>query len=344
MGPKTKIFDHESFCNMDIVYHTYRQKNRAQSIQTRHFLVMPMQVLCQARIVPRLGKTSLFMYNEEKGCPMKIITDTGSLLSVERAKELDIALIPLQVEVNGVNYRDYLDITSERFYELTKTHKSNTSLPSIGQVMEVYEKYKDGIHICVQKGLSSTYDVAAAALRELGSDIILYNSKALVGTQQYLVLLAKRLSEAHSTTEIIARMDKCLSECQSFLIPVDFNFLKRSGRISPMAATFAGMFGIKPILTIKPGMDKLDKFGVGRTWPQAFDQIINKMTDNAVSIKHKIYIVHAMNQEIAKQLEERVREKFGKLDIEYISFSPVMMALGGPGCVALQYILKDDDA
>lgn len=275
---------------------------------------------------------------------MKIITDTGSTISVELAKALDIELVPLQVEVNGINYRDYLDITAERFVEITKTHRAFTSLPSLGQVMEIYDKYREGIHVCLAKGLSSTYDVAASALSELNSSLILYNSKTLVGTQKYLTLLAKRLSETHAPSEIIQRMDRCLTECQSFLIPVDFNFLKRSGRISPIAATFAGMMGIKPILTFLPGMEKLDKFGVGRTWPQAFDQIIKKMTENAVSLRHKVYIVHALNLEIAKMLEARVRERLGDLDIEYINFSPVMMALGGPGCVAIQYILKDDEA
>ncbi len=273
---------------------------------------------------------------------MKIMTDTGSLIGVEEAQELDIELIPLQVVVAGMNYRDYLDISSEKFVELTKTNRALTSLPSIGQLMQIYDQYKEGLHICVAKGLSSTYDVAASALKELNSNVVLYNSKALVGTQRYLVQLAQRLSHKHSIDEIILRMDKCLSECQSFLIPVDFNFLKRSGRISPLAATFAGMMGIKPILTFTPGMERLDKFGVGRTWIQAFDHIIKKMADNAVSIQHKIYIVHAMNLETAKLLEEKIRQRFGNLDIEYLNFSPVLMALGGPGCVAVQYILKDD--
>ena len=274
---------------------------------------------------------------------MKIMTDTGSLIGVEEAQRLDIELIPLQVEVAGTNYRDYLDITVEKFVELTKTDRALTSLPSIGQMMQIYDQYKEGLHICVAKGLSSTYDVAASALGELDTNVVLYNSKSLVGTQRYLVLLAKRLSEKHSVEEIIRRMDKCLLDCQSFLIPVDFNFLKRSGRLSPLAATFAGLMGIKPILTFKPGMERLDKFGVGRTWPQAFDHILRKMAESAVSIKHKIYIVHAMNLETAKMLEDKLIQKFGQLDIETLSFSPVLMALGGPGCVAVQYILRDDD-
>ena len=38
---------------------------------------------------------------------MKIITDTGSLLSREKAKELGLELLPLQVAVKGKSYRDY---------------------------------------------------------------------------------------------------------------------------------------------------------------------------------------------------------------------------------------------
>lgn len=44
---------------------------------------------------------------------MRIITDTGRLISREEAKQLGIELVPLQVEVGGDNYLDYLNISSE---------------------------------------------------------------------------------------------------------------------------------------------------------------------------------------------------------------------------------------
>lgn len=43
---------------------------------------------------------------------MKIITDTGSMLTREKANELNVDLIPLQVEIKGKNYRDYFEIDS----------------------------------------------------------------------------------------------------------------------------------------------------------------------------------------------------------------------------------------
>ena len=37
---------------------------------------------------------------------MKILTDTGSMLTRDQAQDKNIELIPLQVEINGKNYRE----------------------------------------------------------------------------------------------------------------------------------------------------------------------------------------------------------------------------------------------
>jgi fatty acid-binding protein DegV len=39
---------------------------------------------------------------------------------------------------------------------------------------------------------------------------------------------------------------------------------------------------------------------------------------------------------------ERIKNSFNAIDIEVLPLSPVMVTQGGPGCVAVQYILKDD--
>ena len=73
---------------------------------------------------------------------MKIITDTGSLISQKQAEELDIELLPLQVAIAGKNYRDYFELASIDFVKMVKDAIPNSSQPAIGEVMEVYEKTK----------------------------------------------------------------------------------------------------------------------------------------------------------------------------------------------------------
>jgi DegV family protein with EDD domain len=274
---------------------------------------------------------------------MRIITDTGSMMTQEKAKQLHVDLIPLQVEVSGKNYRDYFDLTSDDFITLIQTAVPNSSQPAIGDVMAAFEHHDESLYIAMTSGLSSTY-VSAAALQqnpEYGH-VTVMNSMTLAGTQQYLVDVAARLVSSHSLTDVKARLEHCLSECQSYLIPVDFEFLKRNGRLSSMAALMSGFLKLKPIVFHKPGMEKLEKFAVSRTWQQAIDAIIDHMVQQQVSLRHKIYVSHAQNLAVAQQFVQRIQNRIDAIEIELLPLTPVMITQGGPGCVAVQYILKDD--
>lgn len=273
---------------------------------------------------------------------MKIITDTGSLMSQAQALELDIELLPLQVAILGKNYRDYFELKSADFVEMVKKAIPNSSQPAIGDVMEVYERTKNALHITMTKGLSATYDSALGILNSMHTEgITLFNSKTLAGTQKYLVELASSLSKDKTVEEIVERMNKCLSSCQSFLMPTDFDYLKRGGRITTLAATLGGFLKLKPIVMHMEGSERLEKFGSGRTWSNAINQIIDRMIENGVSYTHKIYISHAFNLEVAELAFKRIKERIQNIEVDILELSPVMITQGGPGCVAIQYILKD---
>ena len=273
---------------------------------------------------------------------MKIITDTGSLMSQAQALELDIELLPLQVAILGKNYRDYFELKSADFVEMVKKAIPNSSQPAIGDVMEVYERTKNALHITMTKGLSATYDSALGILNSMHTEgITLFNSKTLAGTQKYLVELAASLSKDKTVEEIVERMNKCLSSCQSFLMPTDFDYLKRGGRITILAATLGGFLKLKPIVMHVEGSERLEKFGSGRTWTNAIDQIIDRMIENGVSYTHKIYISHAFNLEVAELAFKRIKERIQNIEVDILELSPVMITQGGPGCVAIQYIFKD---
>lgn len=274
---------------------------------------------------------------------MKIITDTGSLMSQQQALELDIELLPLQVAILGKNYRDYFELKSSDFVQMVKNAIPNSSQPAIGDLMEVYEKTKNALHITMTKGLSATYDSALGILNSMHTEgITLFNSKTLAGTQKYLVELAASLSKDKTVEEIVERMNKCLSSCQSFLMPTDFDYLRRGGRITTLAATLGGFLKLKPIVMHTEGSERLEKFGSGRTWTNAIDQIIDRMIQNGVSSTHKIYISHAFNLEVAELAFKRIKERIQNIDVDLLELSPVMITQGGAGCVAIQYILKDN--
>ncbi len=276
---------------------------------------------------------------------LKIITDSSTLYTVEEAKKLGFEAVPLNVSIGDLEGRD-LQVDMKDFYErIKKGEIPRSSQPSIGEVMDVFEKYSDSeiINISMADGLSGTYQSACGAkeMVENSKRITVFNTKTLCGPHRYMVERAQQMKEAgRSVKEILAWLEDVAEHTESFLIPQDFAFLKRGGRLTPMAATLGSVLKLKPIMTLTEDCKKLDKFAVKRTLKAAVRTIIDHMKEKGVDERYKFYVVHADALEDAKGIVANLKEVFGNIDIELHDLSPVFVTQGGPQCIAIQYIEK----
>lgn len=276
---------------------------------------------------------------------MRIIADTTCHLSVQEASAVNVRLVANQVVVNEKTYKDYLDVNSLEFMELIKEHHPTTSQPSFGDILAAYEEIKgvDTLHITTGRGLSSAYDTACGVKKSIGADYVtVFESQSVAGVNRYLTQLAARLSEKHDIKEIIERMNACLKETQSYVIPVNFEFLKRSGRLTPAAAILGSFLGIKPIMAQSADRQRIERFGVGRTWHAAIKTVVDDMIKRGVNAKHRIYVAHAFNMESLTMTVNQIKERIQQADIETLLLAPAMITHGGPGALVIQYILRDD--
>ena len=95
-----------------------------------------------------------------------VVVDTNSGISEQRAKELGIYVISMPFIIDGKEYFEGVDLTDELFYEkLVSNSDIHTSQPSIGSVIEMYDKvlknYDYIIHIPMSSSLSKTYETAS---------------------------------------------------------------------------------------------------------------------------------------------------------------------------------------
>ena len=65
------------------------------------------------------------------------------------------------------------------------------------------------------------------------------------------------------------QLQACQNSARSFLIPQDFGFLKRGGRISSVSATLGGMLHVVPLVCHSLDGLTLEKFGIKRTYQGA---------------------------------------------------------------------------
>lgn len=274
---------------------------------------------------------------------VQIVTDSSVLYTEEEAKAAGFDVVPLCVSVGDMDGRD-LQIDMEEFYgRIGKGEIPRSSQPPIGDVVEVYEKYQDAdvLNICVADGLSGTYHGALSArdMVESRDRITVFNSRTLCGPHRYMVEKAQKMKEeGKGIPEILEWLKSAAEKTESFLIPQDFGFLKRGGRLTPVAAALGSVLKLKPVMRLTEDGTRLDKFFVKRTMSAAVSGIMDHMKKKGIDGRYLLYIVHAAAPKEAGAIREMIEAEFKGIQIQMMDLSPVFVAQGGPGCVAIQYI------
>lgn len=274
---------------------------------------------------------------------VRIVTDSSVLMTIEEGKELGVDVIPLCVNIGDMEGRD-MAIDMDDFYaRIQRKEVPRSSQPPIGDVVDIYEKYPEDeiINISMADGLSGTYQTACSAkeIVDNGENITVVNSKTLCGPHRYMVEKAQEMKLAgKNAKEILDWLHKIIEKTESFLIPQDFNFLKRGGRLTPMAAAFGSVLKLKPIMTLTEDCKRLDKYAIKRTLSASVSAVIERMKAFGVNENHIVYVTHANVIEDAKKVVAQIKEVFANVEVKLSQLSPVFVTQGGPGCIAIQYI------
>ena len=199
------------------------------------------------------------------------------------------------------------------------------------------------IDITLASGLSGTYHTALMAKEssEHPERIHIVDAFTLCGPHRQMALKALEMANnGAAAEEIIAYLEDKKQKETSFLIPLDFQFLLRGGRINGVAAKLGGLLKLIPVMKKGENGKGLDKFTVARTMKKAISSIIEDMQNCGVTSDYNFYISHAENIELAEKIKEKLTESFAGASIEIYDLSPSFITQGGPGCVAIQAIEK----
>lgn len=279
---------------------------------------------------------------------IKIMSDSSALYSIEEGQANSVDISPLVVTINDKTYIEYEEISSKEFIDLiNEGYIPMSSQPPIGQVANLYNKYPDDeiINISMADGLSGTYNSACMA-KNMDSNperIEVINSRTLCGSQRYLVDLAVKLVEnGYSKAEIIKEIEKYIETSISFLIPNDFDFLVRGGRISSLVGKIGSAIKLVPVMMLAEDGKSLTKFTAKRTFKKAIKKITEHFIENNVNNEYKIYITHALDLDLAEEAKNVILNEIPGVDVEIKELGPVFITQGGPSCVAIQSIKKHD--
>ena len=275
---------------------------------------------------------------------VRIVSDTSTLYSSAQAREAGFDVAPLSVTIGGKSYLEFDEISPEAFVNLIDGENLPTSSqPSVGEVAALYQQYPedDILNISMAHGLSGTYNgaVAAAAMSDHADRITVINSRTLCGPHRYLVENAVKLAnQGLSTAEIVERTSALMETAKSFLMPADFDYLRRGGRLSPMVSYVGKTISLAPVMTQTENGEQLALAGVRRGFVNAVKYVIKALEKWGVGEGWRIYVTHGHAPEKAEQARKLLLEAFPTAEYEVLPLSPAFITQGGPNCVAIQVI------
>ena len=275
---------------------------------------------------------------------VRIVSDTSTLYSTAQAREAGFDVSPLSVTIAGYSYREFDEISAAEFVELIRQgHMPTSSQPAIGEVTALYERYPDDeiLNISMAMGLSGTYNsaVAAAQLCDHADNITVVNSRTLCGPHRYLVEKAVELAKKGlHVKEILAHLEEKIDSAKSYLVPADFDYLRRGGRLSPLVSYVGKAAQLTPVMTQTDDGTRLTVAGIRRGFPHAVKYIAEALAKRHVGAGWRVYISHADALAKAEQALKTLKEKLPEAIFEIHPLSPAFITQGGPGCVAVQYI------
>ena len=274
---------------------------------------------------------------------VRIVADTSTMYSTEAARAAGFDVAPLAVTIAGKTYKELDEIQLEEFVSIIgQGHMPVSSQPALGDVISMYERCGDDevLNISMADGLSGTYSTAVAAAQNVeNGKIEVINTGTLCGPHRYMVEAAAKMARAGATLQQIKDKVHALMETDlSFLIPSDFDYLRRGGRLSPLVSLVGKTIKLAPVLTQSKDGRQLVMSTVSRSFKLGIKHVIKELKEWGVEKGWRIYVVHSAAAGLAEAARAQLQEAFEHATLEVLPLTPVFTTQGGPGCVAIQVV------
>ncbi len=282
-----------------------------------------------------------------------IFTDSSCDLSEAMLSERGVCSASLTFRFEG-DSQEYSnnEMPIKTFYDkmrgggVAKTAAANSE--SFAAVFErLLKEGKDILYIGFSTGLSTTYNSARIAAEQMSPEypdrkILLVDTLAAsAGIALLIDMVIAKKNEGASIEEAADYAEKMkLKICHWFTVD-DLIYLKRGGRISPTAAFFGNMLGIKPVLHVD-NEGHLINVGKVRGRRASITALADKYGELCDDEENKIvYISHADCLSEAEELGKIIKEKYGAETALITNVGTVIGAHSGPGTIALFFVGKE---
>lgn len=277
-----------------------------------------------------------------------LITDSASDISKEIVEKYNVQVLPFRIIYSDREYCDGIDIHSKDIYETLENNAPTTSLPSMRDMEELFEKlkaegYTHAIVVTISSKLSG-FNNAIKLMAENYPEIntFVYDSKSISKGEEILIKEAALMIEGgKSFEEITKEMSKIQERIKIYFVIGTLEYLIRGGRIGKVAGTIAQFLHLKPIVSV----DEEGEYytytkvrGRKQSLKKIYDLGIEKLNEK----KYEIYLMHGDAEEETRELADKLSKHENAALVNFGGYlSPVSGVHSGPGFIGVLFYEKE---
>ncbi len=259
--------------------------------------------------------------------------------------------MPVNFYAGGKVYKDWVDITPSKAYELFLEDPDSfkTSATSPEDFLQAYRKASKQAEniLCItcSSKISAIHEIALVIKEQVKSElpqtsIEVLDSQTVTAAEGFVALAAARAAaDGESLAEVVKAAEKINDKVEMVILLDTIRHVYRSGRIPKVAAQAGAMLNIRPILTSSRGLIRF--LGAVRNRERGIDRILKIMRDKVGQSPVHVAVMHAYAPDEAESLKERVAAEFNCAELWLTEFSPVMGYATGIGTIGFGFYPED---
>jgi DegV family protein with EDD domain len=189
-----------------------------------------------------------------------VVTDSAASIPGSLIERWDLLIVPLEVTVDGVVYREATDRGAERVLQaLVARRKVSTSQPSVGAFEQAYrdaaERGADQVvSVHVSGKISGTANGARLAAASSPIPVTVVDTGSVGMGTGWAALAASAKALAGATGDEVVAEARRVAASSTMLLTVDsLEYLRRGGRVPPATAALGDALNIRPVMGIDDG-------------------------------------------------------------------------------------------
>ena len=278
---------------------------------------------------------------------IKITCDSTCDLTPELYEKYGVEVVSLCVSLDDKLYRDGVDIKAENIFAYVSENGSlpKTSAISVGEYEQVFRKYVDDgyqvVHINISSALSSCYQNACIAAKEVGSVYPVDSLNLSSGSGHLVIEAAKMAQEGKSGEEISEKLCALREKLDVSFVLQTLDYLKKGGRCSALAALGANLLQLRPEIEVKDG-----KMGVGNKYRGKMDKSIADYVRGRLEGRKdlnldRIFVTHShVPAEIVAEVIALVKELQPFAEVIETIAGCTISSHCGPNCLGVLFFKK----